>query len=1206
MKWVKRALILIGFLAYAAVVWFAGPLIGFGEVRPFDSGWVRFFMILILALILLTWGLIAFIRRRLAQKKLETALVVDASPTGDGKELAGRMQAALATLKKTGASKTYLYDMPWYIIIGPPGSGKTTALVNSELKFPLAGDQQGGLQGFGGTRYCDWWFAEEAILIDTAGRYTTQDSDQGADSASWNAFLALLKRNRPKQPINGVILAFSVADLMNAGPEKIKLHADTVRARLAEIHETLKVDFPVYVMFTKADLISGFREYFASFSASRRKKVWGATFQTENRKEQTFANVPSEYDLLVARLSDEVIDRLSEEPDGVNRIAIFGLPGQLALLKDEIAEFLKQVFEPTRYKTSAMLRGFYFTSGTQEGTPIDQVLGAMGRSFGGQDASGLMSGKGKSFFLHDLLTKVIFGEQGWVSYDRKVVRRSSVVRIAATSLMSMAAIGMLAAWGYSYFNNRTLVASVQAAMADYELAATEDLQAIEVKDTDFLRVGNHVQLLRTMPVGFESPVEETADWTRGFGLSQQGALAQAARDSYAQGLERLMRPRLVLRVEEQLQAFVLANETLAIYETLKVYKLLGGAAPAPQDDLVRAWFRQDWEQVMYPGINQEPARIMLENHLQAMLELDDTVTPSVELSADLVNKAEIILARMSIADQAYSLIVATAPFSGIPDFNLVERLGPDARVVFETIDGSDLGDLTVPALYTYEGFNGFFLDQLADVALKLENEAWVMGAQAEAADVAGQLNRLGPQLLQRYREDFLVAWESVIENIKLTPMAADKPAYLALAAASSRTTSPILKLVEGISAETRLTVAPAQGELSAIPGGEALEGALAGEAGATALTQAGAEIEAMMFRRVSGLQRIGLSLALAAGKSQKRAGVAGTGGAAEPVIPGADIEAQFAEYHALLVGEPGARPIDALLASFDSIQQGLVIAAGFNQAEAAAQMPALIGQLRTAASRLPVELSRMVGQAVKDFEGDAASTTIAQINQELTSQVAATCEQVVSDRYPFSKSPSRQVPLSEFAQLFAPDGVLDRFFNANLAVYANMGAGDWTWRDDSPLADRLSLQTLRQFQRAARIRDAFFPGQAPTVALEITVNQTAAHDRIKTSLLVVDDQPIQMRKVGNTPVTITWPGGGGNTSLQLLPEMNGRESQLLFQGPWAFLEFLREGNPRQVGDVMQVNYVVGGRNITYEIRVNALVNPFNMSELREFRCPTGL
>ena len=139
MKWVKLALIVLGFLAYSAVVWFAGPLIGVGESRPFDPVWVRVLMISILALVLIIWGGVKLWLRRRGQRALEKALVVDIAPTGDGKELASRMQAALGTLKKSGNSKTYLYDMPWYIIIGPPGSGKTTALVNSEIKFPPGG-----------------------------------------------------------------------------------------------------------------------------------------------------------------------------------------------------------------------------------------------------------------------------------------------------------------------------------------------------------------------------------------------------------------------------------------------------------------------------------------------------------------------------------------------------------------------------------------------------------------------------------------------------------------------------------------------------------------------------------------------------------------------------------------------------------------------------------------------------------------------------------------------------------------------------------------------------------------------------------------------------------------------------------------------------------------------------------------------------------
>ena len=100
------------------------------------------------------------------------------------------MKDALATLKAASGGKgDFLYDLPWYVMIGPPGSGKTTALVNSGLKFPLShGATPAAIAGVGGTRYCDWWFTEDAVLIDTAGRYTTQDSDATADKQSWLCF----------------------------------------------------------------------------------------------------------------------------------------------------------------------------------------------------------------------------------------------------------------------------------------------------------------------------------------------------------------------------------------------------------------------------------------------------------------------------------------------------------------------------------------------------------------------------------------------------------------------------------------------------------------------------------------------------------------------------------------------------------------------------------------------------------------------------------------------------------------------------------------------------------------------------------------------------------------------------------------------------------------------------------------------------------
>ncbi|MGL4321521.1 MAG: type VI secretion protein IcmF/TssM N-terminal domain-containing protein, partial [Paracoccaceae bacterium] len=255
---------ILALLAFFAAIWLGGPMTG---IDMFGTVWFRATVIGTIVGIFVLVALIKWRRRVKKAQALEAALIVE--PAGDGKVLAEKMTAALATLKKSGG-KAYLYDLPWYVIIGPPGAGKTTALKNSGIEFPLSTNEGGGVEGFGGTRYCDWWFAEDAVLIDTAGRYTTQDSDKGADEASWNSFLDLLKKSRPNQPINGVILAFSVQDMMNATEESLTRNSEIVRQRLGEIHEQLKIDFPVYVLFTKADLISGFREFFASFSLNRR------------------------------------------------------------------------------------------------------------------------------------------------------------------------------------------------------------------------------------------------------------------------------------------------------------------------------------------------------------------------------------------------------------------------------------------------------------------------------------------------------------------------------------------------------------------------------------------------------------------------------------------------------------------------------------------------------------------------------------------------------------------------------------------------------------------------------------------------------------------------------------------------------------------------------------------------------------------------
>src|SRR5262249_42899138 len=241
---------LIGAIILALLVWFIGPLIAIADMRPLESDLVRFIVILV---ILVIWG-VANIISLLRAKKANDQLVQGIAQTGaaDAKSaeleaakkeeigvLKQRIDDALALLKRAklgkGSSRPTLYQPPWYIIIGPPGSGKTTALVNSGLSFPLA-DKLGkeGVRGVGGTRNCDWWFTDEAVLIDTAGRYTTQDSHQAVDAAAWTGFLKLLKGTRPRQPINGALVAISLPELAAMSDADRQVHPRNITRRVRD------------------------------------------------------------------------------------------------------------------------------------------------------------------------------------------------------------------------------------------------------------------------------------------------------------------------------------------------------------------------------------------------------------------------------------------------------------------------------------------------------------------------------------------------------------------------------------------------------------------------------------------------------------------------------------------------------------------------------------------------------------------------------------------------------------------------------------------------------------------------------------------------------------------------------------------------------------------------------------------------------------
>ncbi|MEO0912900.1 MAG: type VI secretion protein IcmF/TssM N-terminal domain-containing protein, partial [Pseudomonadota bacterium] len=253
-----RFLTLIWVGAVCALVWFYGPKVPWGDARPLEPVRIRLIIIGVIITLWLVWTIISAIRNRRRDK----AMIDDVAESPEARaeresseevaELRSRLKEAMKLLRKTVKRRFgFAYEFPWYILIGAPGAGKTTLLLNSGLKFPL-GDAMGvePLKGVGGTRNCNWWFTDQAIMIDTAGRYTTQESYQERDKAGWLGFLKLLKQHRPSQPINGVLITFSLTDLITQSPEDRLRETRAIRQRLSELEEGLKARIPVYLVLT--------------------------------------------------------------------------------------------------------------------------------------------------------------------------------------------------------------------------------------------------------------------------------------------------------------------------------------------------------------------------------------------------------------------------------------------------------------------------------------------------------------------------------------------------------------------------------------------------------------------------------------------------------------------------------------------------------------------------------------------------------------------------------------------------------------------------------------------------------------------------------------------------------------------------------------------------------------------------------------------
>jgi type VI secretion system protein ImpL len=1160
----------LGVLLLSLIVWFEAPLLSFDGSVPFASASVRWTIIGLLFLAWAGWFGWRKLQAHLANRRLMTSVAGEDAPKTAGApegsaevaQLNKRMQEAIAILRKSkgkDGGKGGLYQLPWYMFIGAPGSGKTTALTHSGLKFPLAESLgKGGVKGVGGTRNCDWWFTDEAVLLDTAGRYTTQDSHGEADRAAWTGFLQLLRKYRRRRPVNGVIVTVSVSDLLQGDEIWRSSQAGAIRERIKELHEQLGVRFPVYVLVTKCDLLAGFVEYFDSLGREERAQVWGTTFvlTKEEGTDAQLASFPEEFRLLERRLQERVLARMQQERDPYKRALVYSFPQQFAGMGEVLERFLNEVFSSSRYEQQALLRGVYFSSGTQEGSPLDRVMGAMAASFGlDRQAVPANGATGRSYFITSLLQQVIFPEAELAGVNRKLEKHRRLLQWGAVAGIAMLFVLLGAGMITSYLRNQAYVADMAARSAD--IAKKVAALPAEASPLALLPV---LDAARTLPGGYEDS-DASVPLLNRVGLYQGDKLGEAARIAYRRLLQDTLLPRLQQRMEAQLRRND-ANNPDYLYEVLRVYLMLGDARHFDAESIA-AWAALDDERNLKDA--GEEQRLALAAHELALMENFRHGQAMPQLDQALIADTRLALARMPLQQRVYNRLKRQLMREKLPEFSAASAGGREAATVFVRKSGEPI-TRGVNGMFSVAGY-AKFLEASREALADVEKERWVL-AQQEASQ-AGNEEQVRAAVLELYYEDYIAQWDALLNDVTVRPFD-NLEQGARITNLLSGADSPLRKFLIAAGRETTL-----------------------GSAKAPALPSVAAKVKGKFDAYKKKLES-------AMGSAPDPA----SGAAGKALNP---VDEHFEDLRRMTAagsaGEPP--PLDQKLAMLKDVAVYMDSAASAKRTGAPPPPGDALARVKLEADGAPAPLGGILKSIDNGGAGLTSGSERERLNALWTAGPAQFCRQAVAGRYPVVRTSAQDVTADDFGRMFGPGGLIDDFFQKNLVHYVDMGGARWSWR---ATANNGSLGipqgTLDEFQRAARIRDAFFANGGRQASMRFDLKPVALDLNIAKLVLDIDGQVLSAAPGALALASFQLPSGKGGGQVKLEVSPASARSSLQTEGPWAWFRMLDKAavEPTPQGERYKVTFDVDGRKAGLELTASSVVNPFRRAMLEQFRC----
>lgn len=1153
--------------------------------------------IVIIALVLLTMPftlLIGYLATRRSRKKAEKAAVAAAdgeaaekaaeaahpaksAPVGTFNGLTEGTEETVQFLKNSNlgsGGKDAVYSLPWYVVAGAPRSGKSSLVLGSNLNFQtLPSQRQSELKTLRPTGSIDWRVTSDAVFVDTAGRYQTE----GIDGEEWSSLLETIKKYRANRPLDGFLLVVDAEKIIRSEEREAEEIAKVLRARLDDAMQRLKVRFPVYLVFTHADSIEGFRDSFSASKNEDKTLVWGATIPLD-KSDNAQSLFDSEFEKLHNAVMKRRIVRLSAPFPSVRQLRIFNFPLHFGAARRKFGAFVNALFRPNPFSENPLLRGFYFTA-----APASK-----------------QSQEGSAYFTERLFRDVLLRDKDLVKTFQANRQRPPIFGWMMTFLLGLLVVGLLGMSGFSLYKNKQLLAEAEDKGGDMLTIVKTDAgkNPLDKKEEDARKEINTTDDLRSLLVTLDDYDRNGPPFYMRFGLySGEDVYKKNLLPMYFSVVEQRFKGPTVRKVEAELQKFAagpsVGNPNSLTeaeeknlgkhYDLLKAYLMLSGEYKNRAEATHIATALKDYwtADSKVPGDLKLAALAQLDFWAkQVDRDDDDFRFPRITANAKLVEDTRRKLQAFPAVYRYYSRKVTEI------SKEIDDKVGTTTVESILARNGADTtpieGNYTVPSAFTRPGYDLMKI-AIAEADQKLSEDDWVMGETgkkevAQATDAS--------KLQDRYHRDYADHWIAFVKGVNVKPYKNKEEATAALQA-FSLANSPMKILLREIARNTNLSAKPeVQGWWDWIMS----------FVQSKKETETGGSEPEKQFRPLFTF--------------------VGTPEQAE-TAPIERYQSEIAKaYNAFNgISEDRMKKVAQDMAN-DSDPLGL------RKNETA--ISTLTGTFNeTPAGQALVQLIQAPLGNLRNLLGAGATQQIAKAWAE---QILPSAKEVEKG-FPFDESQTDADLTKLSAYLNPTDGKFSKFFDERLSKYFEESNGQYKLKDSAEV--KFSDEFIAYLNNAFALRKALF-GTSPTPKVEYEFTLKAPKDSLIE--VVIDGQKVSGEGTGSikgafpasgsaeTGVIVTSgssadtssappPASSANSSNSNVSSPSGSvpaspsASSLRFPGNWGLFRFVDAGKPqKQAGGEYLLTYTVGGKAVSATIKSTG-GDLFDKSIFRQLKAP---